>query len=99
MKKIGSEFIDDVVKEKTSLLRTVVLFFGFFSTVGLIIGVEYLEFSERIYYVYMLFVAVPCTLYGINASKILKIKDQKHYLFLEKRRIYKTEILEEGENE
>lgn len=96
MEKIGSEFIDDFNKSNSELFgvnwRFILLIFSIFSFIGIIVAVEFFEYPPIIYKTYLFLVAVPGIFFGTEADKKLKIKDRIYFLFLEKRRVYKTEL-------
>lgn len=94
--KLGSEFIDDFEKEEAGLFgvsyRHILLWFSVFSLMILIIVVVIFEFPEIIFYTYGALVTLPGTLIGASADKKLKIKERVYFFFLEKRRVFRTDI-------
>lgn len=101
MDKLGSEFIDDFEKEEKNLFgtsyRIILLFFGLLSAMILIIVVYWLELPEMIYEIYSILVGVPCVFFGASVDKLLKIRERAYYLFLIKRRVYQTELINNKE--
>lgn len=103
MSKLGSEFIDDFEKDDTGLSginkRRISLIFGIVTQVALTVGISYLELPDIIYEIYFIIVTFPAIFYGINASEMLQLKGRIHFLFLERKRVYRTELEELEENE
>lgn len=96
MEKIGSEFIDDFEKNDNELFginwRVILLLFSFFSFTGIIVAVEWFEYPSIIYETYLILVVIPGFFFGLSMEKKLKIKDRMYFLFLEKKRVYQTEV-------
>lgn len=103
MSKLGSEFIDDFEKDDTGLSginkKRISLIFGIVTQVALTVGISYLELPDIIYEIYFIIVTFPAVFYGINASEMLQLKGRIHFFFLERKRVYRTELEELEENE
>ena len=99
MEKLGSEFIDDFEKEETGKLRLILLIFSVITSILVVTIVVFLKLPDRISIIYMLLVGLPGIFFGVDADKNLNLRDKIYFFFLEKRRVYQTDIENEKKGE
>ena len=99
MEKLGSEFIDDFEKEETGKLRLILLIFSVITSILVVTIVVFLKLPDRISIIYMFLIGIPGIFFGVNADKNLRLRDKIYFFFLEKRRIYQTDIENEKKGE
>ena len=91
MEKLGSDFLEDF--EKTDVgIRGKLLIGTLVSAVILTVVIWWLNFPNILLYIYYVVVGIPGVFFGVEAEKKLELKHVLYFFFLEKRRVYKTNI-------
>lgn len=97
MEKLGSEFLDDFIKEDKPIIfqltaRGLVLVLGVITSIVLITVLFFYGYPDVLVVAVAVALLVPTVIYGLGFDKKFSLRERFYFMVLIKRRIYQTEL-------
>lgn len=102
MEKLGSEFLDDFVKEDKPIIfqltaRGLILILGLILSIAVVTLLFFYEYPDLLVAAVAVLTLAPTVILGLGFDKKFSLRERFYFMVLIKRRIYQTELTDRKE--